>query len=150
MIYDLQRQLGIDASFFTQLLIFLVIFTWMQVIYFRPFLKLIQKREGKSGGLSTEAVKLEEAAARAEQDYTLALAAVRKKAAVERERVLVEARAEANTVVGAARSAAKTKLEQSRESAQRAAEAELSSLRSQVSSVSGMLVEKLTKTKVGL
>jgi F-type H+-transporting ATPase subunit b len=150
MIYDLQRQLGIDASFFTQLLIFLVVFTWMQVVYFRPFLKLIQKREGQSGGLSTEAVKLEEAAARAEQDYSAALIAVRKKAALERERVLLDARNQANTVVGAARSAAKTKLEQARESAQRSAEAELASLRSQVSSVSGMLVEKLTSKKVGL
>lgn len=150
MISDLQRQLGIDASFFTQLLIFLVIFTWMQVVYFRPFLKLIQKRQGQSGGLSTEAEKLEASAARAEQDYAAALVAVRKKAAAERERVLAEARAQANSVVSAARTQAKSKLEQARESALRSAEAELTSLRSQVSGVSAALVEKLTKTKVGL
>jgi F-type H+-transporting ATPase subunit b len=150
MIYDLQRQLGIDASFFTQLLIFLVIFTWMQVVYFRPFLKLIQKREGQSGGLSTEAVKLEESAARAEQEYSSALIAVRKKAAIDRERVLLDARAQANSVVGAARAASKAKLEQARETAQRSAEAELVTLRAQVSSVSGALVEKLTSKKVGL
>ncbi|MGZ3650748.1 MAG: F0F1 ATP synthase subunit B family protein [Bdellovibrionota bacterium] len=150
MISDLQRQLGIDASFFTQLLIFLLIFTWMQVVYFRPFLKLIQKRQGQSGGLSDDAARLEEAAARSEKEVQDAIAAARKKAALERERVLAEARAAANELIAAARSAAKTKLEQARESAQKSAEGELAGLRGQVSGMASLLVEKLTKTKVGL
>src|SRR5262245_59649556 len=125
MIADLQRQLGIDASFFTQLLIFLVIFTWLRFVYFSPFLKLIQSREGQSGGLSEEATKLEEAAARSEQEHRDALVNARRRAAGERDKVLAEARKSANETVAAARAQAKTKLEQARESAQRSAEAEL-------------------------
>lgn len=150
MIQDLQRQLGIDASFFTQFVIFLLIFTWLQVVYFRPYLKLIQKRQSQSGGLSSEADQLEEAAARDEQAYLESLASARRKAAAERERVLSGARVQANEVIGAARAQAKTKLEQARESAARSAEAELANLKGQVGGVASLLVEKLTKTKVGL
>jgi F-type H+-transporting ATPase subunit b len=150
MLQDLQRQLGIDATFFTQFVIFLVIFVWLQVVYFAPFLKLIQKRQGQSGGLSDEAAKLEEAAARDEQAYVDAVAAVRRKAMAERDRVLGEARTQANGVVSGARAQAKQKLEQAREAAARSAEAELSSLKGQVGSVASLLVGKLTNTKVGL
>lgn len=150
MIADLQRQLGIDASFFTQLVVFLVIFSWLQVVYFRPFLALIQRREGKSGGLSDEAAKLEEEATRAEQEYQVALVSARRKASSERDRVLTEARKQANDIVSAARTQAKSKMEQSREGAVRTAESELASLKGQVGSVASLLVEKLTKTRVGL
>ena len=150
MIADFQRQLGIDASFFPQFLIFLLIFGWLQVVYFRPFLKVIQKRQSQSGGLSEEAAKIEEAAARAELDYQNALIGARKKASLERDRVLAEARAQANEVIGVARQQAKTRLAQARAAALRAAEADLAGLRSQVSGVAALLVEKLTKTSVRL
>jgi len=150
MIYDLQRQLGIDASFFKQLVIFLVIFTWMQAVYFRPFLKLIQRRASQSGGLSSAAVGLEQEALRAEAEYGASMSAARKKAAVERERLLLEAREQANEIVGVARAQAKTKLDQARESNLHASELELSAMRTHVGEVSAMLVEKLTKTKVGI
>jgi F-type H+-transporting ATPase subunit b len=150
MIQDLQRQLGIDGTFFTQFLIFLLIFTWLQFVFFKPFLQLIQRREGQSGGLSEEAAKLEETAAREEQQHAEAIVAARRRAAQERERVLAEARKSANESVAAARVQSKSKLELARDTAIGSAEAELASLRGQVGSVSSLLVEKLTKTKVGL
>ncbi len=150
MIQDLQRQLGIDGTFFVQFLIFLIIFTWLQIVYFKPFLGLIQKRENQSGGMSEDAAKMEEAASLDEQQYAGALAAARKRAAQERERVLGEARKQANESIAAARTQSKSRLEQARDAAVKSAEAELAALKGQVASVSGLLVEKLTKTKVGL
>jgi F0F1-type ATP synthase membrane subunit b/b' len=150
MITDLQRQLGIDVTFFYQFAVFLVIFVWLQVVYFGPYLKLIQKRQSQSGGMSDDAAKLEEAAARDEQAYVEAVAGIRRKASAERDRVLTEARGQANEVIGAARGAAKTKLEQAREAAARSAESEIANLKGQVNGVASLLVEKLTKTKVGL
>lgn len=150
MISDLQRQLGIDASFFTQFAVFLIIFFWLQVVYFKPYLALIKKREGQSGGLSEDAAKLEEAAARNEQEYQDAILRARRKAAAERDRVLTDARKQASDLTAAARAQTKTKLEQAREGAAKNAEAELASLNSQVGSVAALLVEKLTKTRVGL
>ncbi len=150
MIQDLQHQLGIDGSFFIQLGIFLFIFLWLQFVFFGPFLKLIQKREGSSGGLTEEAAKLEEAAASDELRYAEALVAARRKASAERDRVLGDARKAANDTVAGARAQAKTKLEQARDAAQKLAESELTSLKGQVNSMASLLVEKLTKTKVGL
>lgn len=150
MITDLQRQLGIDGSFFTQFLIFLLIFSWLQFVFFKPFLQLILKRENQSGGLSEEAAKLEEAAERNEQQYRDALVAARKKAGSERERVLGDARKAANDTVSAARAQSKSTLEQARDAAVKTSEAEIGSLRGQVGSMSALLIEKLTKQKVGL
>ena len=150
MITDLQQQLGIDVSFFTQFLIFLLIFVWLQLVFFKPYLELILKREGQSGGLSEEAAKLEEAAGRDEQQYRDALVAARRKASAERDRVLGEARKTANDAIAVARSQSKSKLEVARDAAIKSAEAEINSLRGQVGGVASLLVEKLTKTKVGL
>ena len=150
MIQDLQRQLGIDQTFFIQFLIFLLIFTWLQIVFFKPFLQLILKRENQSGGLSEEAAKLEEVASRDEKHYSDALLVARRRAAQERDRMLGDARKAANESVAAARSQSKSKLEQARDSAVRSAEAELGALKGQVAGVASLLVEKLTKTKVGL
>lgn len=150
MITDLQQQLGIDASFFTQFLIFLIIFSWLQFVFFKPFLQLILKRESQSGGLSEEAAKLEEAANRDELQYRDALVAARRKAALERERVLAEARKTSNDAITSARGQSKTKLEQARDAAMKSAESEITALKGQVGGMAALLVEKLTKTKVGL
>jgi len=150
MITDLQQQLGIDSSFFTQFLIFLLIFVWLQLVFFKPFLSLIQKRESQSGGLSEEAAKLEESASRDEAQYRDALTAARRKASAERDRVLGEARKVANDSITEARAHSKSKLEVARDAAVKSAETEIGSLRGQVGGVAALLVEKLTKTKVGL
>ena len=150
MISDLQRQLGIDASFFTQFALFLFVFIWLQIIYFGPFLKLIQRRESQSEGLSEGATQLEEEAARLEQDYQEKSISSRKRVAAERENILAAARKEANDVTSKAREQAKVKVEQSREQAQKESATELQSLQAQVGSVTSQLVQKLTSAKVGL
>lgn len=150
MISDLQRQLGIDASFFTQFVLFLVVFLWLRFVYFSPFLRLIQKREGQSDGLAEGATKLEEESIRLENDYRDRIIAARKRVAAERENVLAEARKEGNELIAKAREQGKIKLDQSRDASTKDSAAELSSLQAQVGSVTGMLVEKLTHSKVGL
>jgi F0F1-type ATP synthase membrane subunit b/b' len=150
MISDLQRQLGIDASFFYQLAIFIFIFIWLRIVFFAPYLKLIQRRENQSDGLLDDVQKLDVDSARLEQEREASLVAARKKAFAHRDSVLVQARKEANDTVSRARDEAKSKLDKSRELAQKSAESELSNLKTQVGGLSTMLVEKLTKTRVGL
>lgn len=150
MISDLQRQLGIDASFFPQFAIFIFIFLWLRFVFFAPYLKLIQKRGSQSDGTWGNIQKLDEESLRLEQERDAALSAARKKAASHRDSVLAGARKDATATVASAREEAKMKLEKTRESAQKGAESELNSLKSQVGGLSTMLVEKLTKTQVGL
>lgn len=150
MISDLQRQLGIDATFFTQFVLFLIVFLWLRFVYFSPFLKLIQKRENNSEGMSEGASKLEEESVRMESEYQERIVAARKRAVAERERILAEARKAGNDLIHQARDASKHKLDQAREAAAKESSAELANLQSQVGAVTGLLVEKLTHTKVGL
>jgi F-type H+-transporting ATPase subunit b len=149
MIADLQQQLGIDSSFFQQFVVFILIFLWLRIVYFAPYLSLIEKREGQSEGLSGDALKLEEDASRLEAEYQGAISSARKRALAEREAILSEARRVAADQVAEARAKAKNRLEQSREAAAREAEAELKGLTGQVGSISSLLVNKLMNTKVG-
>lgn len=150
MISDLQRQLGIDSTFFPQFFLFLGIFLFLRLVYFGPFLRLILAREGQSGGRSDEAARLQEEAARLEQDYQEKISAARKRAGAERDQLLVAARKDGNEIIARAREEAKTKLEQSRTQSEKEAGGELATLRGQVDAVAGQLVQKLTHTKVGL
>ena len=150
MIADLQRQLGIDSSFFFQFVIFIAIYLWLQFIYFGPFLKLITKREAQSEGMAEEAKKLDEQSARLESEHQEKIAAARKQAAIEREKILAEARKSAAAVVATARDQAKAKLEGAREASASEAKKDLDGLRAQISPFASLLVEKLMKTKVGL
>lgn len=149
-ILNLQQQLGIDATFFTQFLIFIFIFLWLRFVFFGPYLKLIQNREGKSEGLSDEALKLEEESAMLESQHAEAWEAMKKKMTTEKDQILSAARKEAAGIIGAAREQAKEKLNKAREQSAKSFAEEISSLKQQVGSISNLLMEKLTKTKVGL
>ncbi len=150
MIADLQKQLGIDSSFFYQFVIFIFIFLWLRFVYFSPFLKLILQRESQSDGLTEEAQKLNEEANRLEGLYQEALGAARRRASGERDILLAAARKKSTDLTAEARSQAKIKMETAREQAARSAENDLNGLKSQVGPISSLLVEKLMKTKVGL
>jgi F-type H+-transporting ATPase subunit b len=150
MIADLQQQLGIDSSFFQQFLIFVFVFLFLRAVLFAPFLRLIEKRENQSEGLTDEAEKLEEESARLETEYQEALSAARKQAGAERETLLTAARKQSAEEIAAARAEAKVKLEQARETAAKSSEAELAGLKGQVGSISSLLVNKLMSNKVGL
>lgn len=150
MIADLQQQLGIDSSFFQQFLLFALVFVFLRVVLFSPFLRLIEKRENQSEGLSDEAEKLQEESARLEAEYQEVLSAARKRASGERESLLAAARKQSTEEVAAARAQAKTKLEQAREAAEKSAAAEFAGLKGQVGSISTLLVNKLMSNKVGL
>jgi len=150
MLADLQRQLGIDSTFFHQLVIFLLAYLLMRFFYFGPYLKLIQKRENQSDGLSDEAKKLEEEAASMEGQYQASLSAARKKAQAEREAMLAAVRKLNADEVAEARNQGKSKLEQGREAATRSSASELANLKAQAGPISATLVEKLMNNKVGL
>jgi len=150
MIADLQQQLGINSSFFQQFLIFMLVFAFLRTAFFVPFLRLIEKRENQSEGLTDEAAKLHEESTRLEAEYREMLSATRKRAGSERENILTAARKQGAEAVASARAQAKNKLEQARDAAAKSSEAELASLKGQVGSFSSLLVDKLMTNKVGL
>lgn len=78
------------------------------------------------------------------------MALARRRAGSKREEILTAAHRQASESVGAARQESKSKLEKAREGAAKEAELELAGLRGQVGAVAALLVERLTKTRVGL
>lgn len=150
MIADLQRQLGIDFSFFYQFVIFFLTYLWLDFVYFAPYSKLIAKRESQSGGLEEKSKELEEKTVQLEAQFSEGMTAARKEASLQKEKILAEARKAASVVVGKARDDAKKKMDSARERVTSEAKAELDSLQGQVSSFSSALVEKLLKSKVGI
>jgi F-type H+-transporting ATPase subunit b len=150
MIADLQQQLGINSSFFQQFLIFMLVFAFLRAAFFAPFLRLIEKRENQSEGLTDEAAKLHEESTRLEAEYRDVLSAARKRAGGERESLLAAARKQGAETVASARAQSKAKLEQAREAAAKSSESELAGLKGQVGSISSLLVDKLMSNKVGL
>ena len=150
MIADLQRQLGIDSSFFIQFGIFIFIFLWLRYVYFGPYLELILKREKASDGMSESAAKMEQEAVLAEKESDAAMAAARKSAATEKDKILNAARAAAATDVAKAREQAKKELEAVRAVTEKEISVEMTALKQQSGAISALLVEKLTKTKVGI
>lgn len=150
MIADLQKQLGIDLSFFYEFGLFVAIYLWLRFFLFAPYLKVLLLRNYQTGGLKDEAHALDQKSQEKEALFAQKIAEARRQALQEREKILVAARANAAVALDEARHEAKSKIEAARTAAEAEANAEFDQLKSQSSGVANLFVEKLLKQKVGL
>jgi F0F1-type ATP synthase membrane subunit b/b' len=150
MIADLQRQLGIDYTFFIQFFIFAVFYLFFRFVFFAPYRDLLARRERGAEGTAEEAAKLEEQAALWEKEHEDSLRRGRKESAADRDAFLGQAKAEAAKVVDASRAKAKALVESQRVSSQAEADAGLKELNKSVNEVASLLVTKVTGGKVGV
>jgi len=147
---NLQKQLGIDHTFFIQFVVFFGFYLWLRFVFFKPYLKVVLARDNQTEGLKDESMKLDTDSARKESEYAEKISVAKKKAAQEREKILAEARAQSNKLVEAARAQAKTRIEKARNEAQSQAEKDLGALKEHAGALAKVFVEKLTKARVGL
>ena len=147
-IADLQRQLGIDASFIPQFLLFIFLFMWLRYVYFQPYLKLIKRRENLSSGKSDEASQLDEESLQLETKYAQTLQIAKRKALDEKEKIITSGREEAAKILQTAKGVAKKKLDQTRAESQKNFDQEFQTIKSQAENCANQLVEKLTKAKM--
>lgn len=150
MLADLQNQLGIDATIGVQFLIFFGLYLWLRFVFFGPFLNLLDARHLSTQGLREKALDLEVGAEEKEKQYSERMAAVRRAAAVEREKILAEARASSAGMIEAARKSSKEQIEAARIGAEAEAKGDLDRLSAEVSQLSDLFVKKLTNTGVRL
>lgn len=150
MLADLQKQLGIDATIGVQFITFFVVYLWMRFVFFGPYLKLLEARKHQTSGLKDDATALEEQAGQTEKKYKDGVTLARKEAAAAREKIVFDARTKASHVVDGARKEMKQKMDSARELSQRSAAQGLADLDGQVEALGGLLVEKLTNSKVGI
>jgi len=150
MIADLQKQLGIDGTLGIQLLIFVALYLWLRYAFFSPFFSILQERQKKTQGLKKEAEDLLLEAEKKEAEYGAKRREAQRKISASRDKIISTARGEAAEMLGGARKEAKSHMEASRESAQRESQNALRELEPQIKNVASLLVEKLTKERVGL
>ncbi len=146
---DLQKTLGLDASLGIQFILFFVFYIWMRFVFFGPFLKILQARHSSTDGLKERASELESDAEAKEKAYAERVSAARRSAAVEREKILAEARVNAGEATDVARKAAKEKIESSRLKEEAEAKESLDSLMAHASQLRDLFVDKLTNSRMG-
>ncbi len=142
------EQLELNSTTFIQLLIFSVLYFVLSTVYFKPFLKLIQKRQQKTLGDREEAERLLSQANARFQDYQQKLAEERLRFRAELEKVVAEAKKEENTILNHAREEAKRITLQTQEAlAQQKAQLK-SQLSGEAEALAQMVSEKLLSRKV--
>lgn len=107
--------IALDFSVVYQIIFFLVLWFILSRVLFRPYLKLLEEREGKTAGAQNETVELEREGARLKAQYDERIAQARATAAAAKESILQEARQQGEQVLGRARQEATATLEQARQ-----------------------------------
>lgn len=145
MVIDLLNQLGVDRTLWVQLVVFVVFYAWIRFVLFPPFVRLLERRESQTSGLSSEVETLNKQAEEKEAELAQRLSEVRREAANEREKSIGEAKAVSHEQVDRARRAAKERIEEARARVEQEQAAELVNLKQQAQELSDLLVNKLTK-----
>jgi len=100
-------QLGLDSTFFTQLVVFVVLFGFLGQFFFRPFQRLIEERHHRTVQDREAANAMIAKASAQMEEYQAKLHAARIEARAELEAVLASAKSEEARILGAARDEAK-------------------------------------------
>jgi F-type H+-transporting ATPase subunit b len=101
------QQLGLDSTFYTQLMVFFVLFIFLGQFFFKPFLRLIEERHRRTVQDREAAESMMASAAAKMEEYQAKLHAARVEARGELESVIASAKAEEAKVLTAARDEAK-------------------------------------------
>lgn len=144
---EILDQLGLNATFFHQFLIFCAVFAALRALYFLPFQKLFHARRERTVDARTRADELMKEADRKLQEYQAKLHQIRREMEAEREGVLTEAKKEETKALSAARDEAKRITMAAIEVAQKEKGELRASLSQEASSIVTMVLEKLLPGK---
>ena len=142
------EQLEINSTFFTQLIIFAVLFFLLAPLYFRPFLRLFEARHQKTVADREAAERLMAQADAKFEDYKRKLSEERHSAKKEYEAVLAEAKKEENAILSHAREEAKKITQEAAESVSAQRTQLKAQLEVDVESMARGISEKLLSRKV--
>jgi F-type H+-transporting ATPase subunit b len=101
------QQLGLDTTFFTQFVVFFVLFLFLGQAFFKPFLRLIEERTLRTQRDRELATAIEAETKIKLEDCESRLRAARVEARSEFEKILAEAKAEESKILNDARAEAK-------------------------------------------
>ena len=106
--------ISLDFSVVYQIVLFLVLWFVLSKVLFRPYLKLLEEREGKTAGARHDAADLEREGARLKAQYEERIAQAQAAGGLAKESIVQEARQRREQVLSQARQEATATLEQAR------------------------------------
>ncbi len=142
------EQLGIDSTFFAELVIFFVVFTILSRFYFRPFLQLFEARHKKTVQDREAAEKMMIDAQQKLEEYKQRLSAERAGAKRHYDTILEQAKKEETEILARAREEAKKVTQEAADSVAAQREKLKAQLQSDVESLAQTISEKLLSRKV--
>ncbi|HEY7167425.1 MAG TPA: ATP synthase F0 subunit B [Candidatus Binatia bacterium] len=101
----------IDFTAVYQIVLFLVLWAVLDRVLFRPYLKLLDERERRTGGARTEIAELQTQAERLRAQYEEKIAVAEAEGRTTRETILAGAREQRDAIIGSAREQAARMLE---------------------------------------
>jgi F-type H+-transporting ATPase subunit b len=107
--------ISLDLSVVYQIVFFLVLWFVLDKVLFRPYLKLLEEREGKTAGALRETADLEREGARLKAQYEERIAQAQTAGGAAKESILQEARQRREQVLSQARQEAAATLELARQ-----------------------------------
>jgi len=142
------EQLGLDQTFFIQLVLFAVIFFILRPIYFKPFLKLFEARHKRTVEDREAAERMMAQAEAQFAEYRERISQVRADARADLEAVLAEARKEEATILSQAREEAKKITQDAAESINKQRDQLKKDLQTDVEALAQGISERLLSRKV--
>ena len=106
--------ISLDLSVVYQIVLFLVLCFVLSKVLFRPYLKLLEEREGKTAGARQDTDKLEREGARLKTLYEERIAQAQAAGGAAKESILQEARQQREQILSQARQEAAATLELAR------------------------------------
>lgn len=142
------EQLGIDSTFFAELVIFFIVFTILSRFYFRPFLQLFEARHKKTVQDREAAEKMMIDAQQKLEEYKQRLSLERASAKKHYDTILEQAKKEEADIMARARDEAKKVTQEAAESVAAQREKLKAQLQGDVESLAQTISEKLLSRKV--
>ncbi len=142
------EQLGIDSTFFAELVIFFVVFTILSRFYFRPFLQLFEARHKKTVQDREAAEKMMIDAQQKLEEYKQRLSVERASAKKHYDTILEQAKKEEAEIMARAREEAKKVTQEAADSVSAQREKLKAQLQGDVESLAQTISEKLLSRKV--
>jgi F-type H+-transporting ATPase subunit b len=133
----------LDATFFVQIAIFLVLFLLLRPLLFKPVIRLIEARRVATEGVSAEAAELSRKVTALRGEVRDRLGKVRAEAGGERDRLLAESRGEERKVIEGAREEALSTIAEARGDLDRQVSQVRDQLQSEGRVFAEMVVEKV-------
>jgi F-type H+-transporting ATPase subunit b len=139
----------IDPTVVIQVILFLVLWYALNKLLFRPYLSLLEEREGRTEGVRRETAELESEGRRLRDEYEERIAHAREIGSMDKERILEQGREQRETLLSAAREEAANILDRVRREVRSQLQNEREIAAREAAAIAQEMAQKILGRRVG-